>query len=218
MKKALTIFGILLMVYSLNTCKVFPSDIRTVTTTTTSTTTTICDAFNYRDADGDGYGDPLQYILNGCTPPAGWVLDNTDCNDTDSDIHPGATEVCNGVDDNCNVLVDEFLCRDQCCLADSPLGCITGTVRKGPSGATFEAGVRLVRIHPRPRVEMRVTSDPNNGCYSFTNLEDGKYEIKLMGCESRSSRRERIVVITGGEKILGWWRNRRFRCFYLISR
>jgi subtilisin family serine protease/subtilisin-like proprotein convertase family protein len=62
----------------------------------------------YADADGDGYGDPNVSIELGCTPDPllGWVLDNTDCDDTNPDINPGAMEVCDGVDNNCDGIVD----------------------------------------------------------------------------------------------------------------
>jgi hypothetical protein len=39
--------------------------------------------------------------------PDGYAADSTDCDDTRGDVHPGATEVCDGVDDNCNGSVDE---------------------------------------------------------------------------------------------------------------
>ncbi|MBE0639120.1 MAG: S8 family serine peptidase [Bacteroidales bacterium] len=61
----------------------------------------------YADTDGDGYGDLLSSVELGCTPTDGFVLDNTDCDDTNPDINPAATEVCDGVDNNCDGQIDE---------------------------------------------------------------------------------------------------------------
>lgn len=62
----------------------------------------------YKDADADGYGDPSNTVtLCSTTPPPGYVRGNTDCNDSSAAIHPGAKEITNGLDDNCNGLVDE---------------------------------------------------------------------------------------------------------------
>lgn len=64
----------------------------------------------YRDADGDGFGN-IAITTSACSAPAGYVANNTDCNDaagSGGSIHPGATEVCfNGTDDNCNGAQDE---------------------------------------------------------------------------------------------------------------
>ena len=62
----------------------------------------------HRDADGDGHGDRRTFAPS-CdgSIPAGYVADATDCDDSNTDVHPGAVEVCNGIDDNCNGLVDE---------------------------------------------------------------------------------------------------------------
>jgi gliding motility-associated-like protein len=60
----------------------------------------------FADGDEDGFGD-LNSTIQGCTAPNGYVDDNTDCNDADSLIYPGAMEICNQLDDNCDGTVDE---------------------------------------------------------------------------------------------------------------
>jgi len=60
----------------------------------------------YHDADGDGFGDPADHRPD-CEAPADTVADNTDCDDALAHINPGATEWCNGVDDDCDEEIDE---------------------------------------------------------------------------------------------------------------
>jgi len=60
----------------------------------------------YADSDGDTYGDPAVSDID-CDRPSGYVPDATDCDDTDAAVNPAATEVCNGVDDDCDGDVDE---------------------------------------------------------------------------------------------------------------
>ncbi len=60
----------------------------------------------YWDGDGDGYGDAA-YTEVACDPPTNYVDNADDCDDWDANIHPGADEYCNGVDDNCDGEVDE---------------------------------------------------------------------------------------------------------------
>jgi len=61
----------------------------------------------YADNDGDGYGNP-NIIRIACTSPAGFVMSNEDCDDTDPNINPLAIEILNnGIDENCNGLIDE---------------------------------------------------------------------------------------------------------------
>lgn len=63
----------------------------------------------YADADGDGYGDANASgqppVMGSC--PGSSVQNNLDCNDNNSAIHPGATEGCDGIDNNCNNLIDD---------------------------------------------------------------------------------------------------------------
>ena len=60
----------------------------------------------YADTDGDESGD-ADTSEKACEAPAGFVIDSTDCDDTNADINPEAQEVCNQADDNCDGTIDE---------------------------------------------------------------------------------------------------------------
>ena len=60
----------------------------------------------YNDSDGDGYGDPDTATMM-CFAAPTWLSDNTDCDDTNDDVNPGATEICNEIDDDCDNLTDD---------------------------------------------------------------------------------------------------------------
>lgn len=65
----------------------------------------------YRDADNDGYSDGISVMQ--CPQPAGYKLaanltaTSGDTDDNNPNINPGATELCNGIDDNSNSIVDD---------------------------------------------------------------------------------------------------------------
>jgi hypothetical protein len=64
----------------------------------------------YFDFDNDGFGD-LNVFADTCisVPPAGFVINPDDCNDNTSDINPTITELCDGIDNNCDGRADEGL-------------------------------------------------------------------------------------------------------------
>ena len=58
------------------------------------------------DADGDGYGDPLEPGAD-CGLFDGWVENAMDCDDGDAEQNPAGVEACNYEDDDCNGAVDD---------------------------------------------------------------------------------------------------------------
>ena len=96
----------------------------------------------YRDLDGDGYGNSSSGTIQACGKSAGYVSNNSDCNDNNAAIFPGASEVCgNGIDDDCNGQTDE-----NCAEGLPVLTVKTYPVKEGDVGyTTVDIEVKLDR-------------------------------------------------------------------------
>ncbi len=66
----------------------------------------------YTDEDGDGYGDAGATTFVACDAPPGTSHDASDCDDGNPDTYPGADEICDGFDNNCNDIIDEESATD----------------------------------------------------------------------------------------------------------
>jgi hypothetical protein len=77
------------------------------------------------DRDGDGF------FAGDCPNIA---AERLDCDDNNRTVFPGATEICNGVDDNCNGTIDEGIAPRTCPLQ---LGVCAGAVAQCVNG-TFQ--------------------------------------------------------------------------------
>ncbi|MBK7432162.1 MAG: hypothetical protein IPI62_14925 [Bacteroidetes bacterium] len=110
----------------------------TVSVSATSATT------YYADTDGDGFGNPAAPTFL-CSTTAGFVLNNTDCNDAASSAYPGGTEICNGIDDDCDNYIDEG--------CGTPIYCIGPSASYiPPSGPSY-----VNQFSPFPSVKAAVT-------------------------------------------------------------
>ena len=94
----------------------------------------------YVDVDGDSYGN-VAFSISACAQPTGYVSNNTDCDDANASINPGATDVpVNGIDEDCsgqdaplaplNLGMYQFGGTVDCATQDN-------AVSNQPSGATF---------------------------------------------------------------------------------
>jgi hypothetical protein len=92
----------------------------------------------YADADGDGWGAGGAKIQ--CGPAGGYTAtQGGDCADQDAKVNPGATEVCNGKDDNCTNGIDEGTGAQLCPPASgSAVVCQGGKCGLQCSGKQFD--------------------------------------------------------------------------------
>jgi len=84
------------------------------------------------DSDGDSFRAPLPGTLAGAPGSCG-----DDCNDASALAHPGATETCDGVDNDCNGVADDGA-RYVASQAE-PILLSVGSEQAGPGGLAFGA-------------------------------------------------------------------------------
>ncbi len=120
----------------------------------------------FRDFDGDGFGRPnSELIACAGTPPLGYAVAGTDCDDLNREVFPGAEEFCNRRDDDCDGEIDEnaskidlypdtdgdgYYSAAERSSGDSVLGCVPtrGYAGEGgdcqPDNASINPGVEEV--------------------------------------------------------------------------
>ncbi|MEO6169260.1 MAG: putative metal-binding motif-containing protein, partial [Chitinophagales bacterium] len=130
----------------------------------------------YADADGDSYGTASINVLS-CAAPSGFVSDSTDCNDSLANIHPAMTEICNGIDDNCNALIDEevkssfFADADGDTYGDEANSFMACTAPPGfvtDNGDCDDSPLTGVNIHPSATEVCNALDDDCNGLIDET--------------------------------------------------
>ena len=129
----------------------------------------------YRDADGDGFGSAGASV-EACEAPSGYVEHPDDCNDGNAAVHPTASEICDGVDNNCDGATDE---GDVCVYETSERFTPDGTGRVCPQGSSgydggdceFEGHGPVVTLE----AELRLTGGDTQVVLDFTfdAVEDG---------------------------------------------
>ena len=169
----------------------------------------------YRDADGDGYGDPSATLAQQ-SQPDGYVAAAGDCADYDAEMYPGAPELCDGKDNNCDGTIDENAC-------DPNIQTISGQIANVSQIQPYlrnDSYLQLVlypadgqmafttdgqgrRIYPS---NLAIIDMPADGAFSFetTELSPGDYVVaaQLMAAYSAGSEEEPIVSDSNGQPVV----------------
>lgn len=61
----------------------------------------------FADNDADAFGNRMSPTDFVCTAPAGFIADDGDCDDENAAVNPGAVEICDGFDNDCDGLRDD---------------------------------------------------------------------------------------------------------------
>ena len=133
----------------------------------------------YADTDGDGAG--AGDLVDVCAvaasnPPQGYATNNTDCNDNNAAVHPGATEIPNdGIDNNCNGQIDENTgTAITTTLLPAFCGATLPAINSTIGIKTFKAGITAfrVKITEGTTVQIIERTIPN---FKLTQLEQHDY-------------------------------------------
>ncbi len=138
----------------------------------------------YEDADGDGYGTNAGWWV--CEALPGYVTTNSDCDDGTKESYPGAVEVCDGLDNNCDGAIDEKV--TQSCSTKCENGvqiCTNGTWEKCSAGTYCPKGTdscaKVVAC------ELNCT-DYNcvENCANKGTMDTGKYGTDFVECMTKN--------------------------------
>lgn len=130
----------------------------------------------YKDADADNFGTAGDSVIT-YFAPLGYVRTKGDCDDTKSYVYPGANErSCNGIDDNCNGVIDENKVLPTIATPEGLDICANGYVTlqaSGGAGAVYQwrkngsiiasATKKSFKAKSAGAYSVEVTN-PNTGC------------------------------------------------------
>ena len=165
----------------------------------------------YQDGDGDGFGASNITPACQCQPSGIFTAASAgDCNDKAVGVSPGATETCNGIDDNCNGLVDEgvltlfFLDQD----GDGYGTPVSTSACAAPPGYTAKSGDCNdfnLAIHPGAPEQCNDIDDNCNGAADEGLVQSTLYtDLDGDGFGAKQGKAKKKCLDQGGEPPLGF--------------
>ncbi|WP_210490275.1 Ig-like domain-containing protein [Rufibacter aurantiacus] len=161
----------------------------------------------YADSDKDGFGDAAVTTL-ACEAPAGYVSKAGDCNDQDASINPGATDLCDGIDRNCDGKVRAPMQAPTITVTPSSnvyTGGIANTLYLGYGAKSVTltaqaAGAVSFAWNAAPGL-----TNTTSASATFTPTAAGTYTFTVLSsnsdaCTSNASVTIKVIDVRGGKK------------------
>lgn len=166
------------------------------------------------DGDGDGYGGPDVTSL-ACSAPAGFVFDLTDCDDGCKTCHPGAPELCDGLDNGCEGLVDEGFAPSYADCDGDHFAPASAEIRNdcamptaGPAACPTGNWTSLAPVVSRIDCnDGLATVNPGNQEWHDAAIADspGNYDWNCDGVEERGYTNVTSACLLSGTSCFGYW-------------
>ncbi len=133
------------------------------------------------DADSDGDGDPSVSITTCVTvAPSGYVANANDCDDNNAAINPDAIEVIDGLDNDCNGMIDDVSPTREVYLQvktyPNPVHEVLTIVLEGIIG---EADVQISNMEGKVLISKRLDFSVERASMSFVGLLQGVYLLRI---------------------------------------
>jgi hypothetical protein len=138
------------------------------------------------DADADDYGD-TPWCYSGCQQPYDFFpIASGDCNDDSAAVNPGAAEVCDGVDNDCDSVVDT---ADSNYQAPSNFCAVLGECAGTTPTCTGAGGNKCIYTDP----DVELTGDGSLATTEFrcdgkdnncNGASDESYPLKFSPCDT----------------------------------
>ncbi|MFN0276249.1 MAG: MopE-related protein [Chitinophagales bacterium] len=142
-------------------------------------------AFNtyYADTDNDGFGNQASSIYT-CTIPAGYVIDQSDCDNNAAYVNPSVSEVCNGIDDDCNGIIDYGTDFASLTVSGPTAVCIGTSVTLS---ASEESGY-IYKWYRNEKFSFETTSS------TYTTTQKGTYKVEIITADGCSDFSNNMVI------------------------
>ena len=184
----------------------------------------------YQDIDGDSFGNPAMPKFFCISCGTGYVANNQDCNDNPATggtaIKPGAMEICDGKDNDCNGIIDDIAGTTVGSWRNSDVGTANGSANFPPcdaepgdifiitaSGFSTSSSDKLHSVYQtlcgNGEIIARVLNVQNGGWAGIMlreTLDPGSKKVALKTQLSNNIRREIRSVTNGGANILNLFR------------